>query len=60
MSMFFNKCREEITADLNEFGNRWFKRQYVEHAALKEWKLSSLKINTFLSIVNILIYYLLN
>ena len=33
-----NKCREEVAAALNEFGNRWCKREYVEHAALKEWK----------------------
>ena len=32
----FNKCREEITADLNEFGNQWCKREYAKHAALKE------------------------
>ena len=40
----FNKCREEISAALNEFGNRWCKREYVEHKALKEWKLSILKL----------------
>ena len=40
----FNKCREEIAAALNEFGNRWCKREYVEHKALKEWKLSILKL----------------
>ena len=40
----FNKCRKEIAAALNEFGNRWCKREYVEHAALKEWKLSILRI----------------
>ena len=34
----FNKCREEIAAALNEFGNRWCKPEYVEHKALKEWK----------------------
>ena len=32
----FNKCREEIAAALNEFGNRWCKREYVEHKSLKE------------------------
>ena len=42
----FNKCREEIAAALNEFGNRWYKREYVEHKALKEWKLSILKLVT--------------
>ena len=40
----FNKCREEITAALNEFGNRWCKREYVEHKALDECKLSILKL----------------
>ena len=40
----FNKCGEEIAAALNEFGNRWCKREYVEHKALKEWKLSILKL----------------
>ena len=39
-----NKCREEIAAALNKFGNRWCKREYVEHKALKEWKLSILKL----------------
>ena len=29
---------------VNEFGNRWCKREYVEHKALKEWKLSILKL----------------
>ena len=40
----FNKCREEIAAALNLFVNRWCKQEYVEHAALKEWKLSILRI----------------
>ena len=40
----FNKCREEIAAALNKFGNRWCKREYVEHKSLKEWKLSILKL----------------
>ena len=26
----FNKCKEEIAAALNKFGNRWCKREYVE------------------------------
>ena len=38
------KCREEIAAALNKFGNRWCKREYVDHKALKEWKLSILKL----------------
>ena len=40
----FNKCREEIATALNEFGNRWCKREHVEHKALKEWKLSTSKL----------------
>ena len=30
------KCREEIASALNDFGNRWCKREYVEPDALKE------------------------
>ena len=40
----FKKCREEITSALNDFGNRWCKREYVEPDALKEWKVSIFKI----------------
>ena len=40
----FNKSREEVAAALYEFGNRWCKREYVENAALKEWKMSILRI----------------
>ena len=29
---------------LNDFGNRWCKREYVEPDALKEWKVSIFKI----------------
>ena len=25
----FNKCREEVAAALNEFGNQWCKREYA-------------------------------
>ena len=38
------KCREEIASALNDFGNRWCKREYVEPNALKEWKVSIFKI----------------
>ena len=38
------KCREEIASALNDFGNRWCKREYVEPDALKEWKVSIFKI----------------
>ena len=40
----FKKCREEIESALNDFGNRWCKREYVEPDALKEWKVSIFKI----------------
>ena len=36
----FDKCREEIASALNDFGNRWCKRESVEDNALKEWKRS--------------------
>ena len=36
----FDKCREEIVSALNDFGNRWCKREGVEDDALKEWKRS--------------------
>ena len=35
--------REEIASALNNFGNRWCKREYVEPNALKEWKVSIFK-----------------
>ena len=41
---FKKKCREETASELNDFGNRWCKRQYVEPNALKEWKVSIFKI----------------
>ena len=40
----FKKCREEIASALNDFGNRWCKRKYVEPDALKEQKVSIFKI----------------
>ena len=40
----FKKCREEIASALNDFGNRWCKREYVEPDTLKEWKVSIFKI----------------
>ena len=39
-----NKYREEIASALNDFGNRWCKREYVEPNALKQWKVSIFKI----------------
>ena len=35
---------EKIASALNDFGNRWCKREYVEPNALKEWKVSIFKI----------------
>ena len=40
----FNRCREEIASALNDFGNRWCKRERVECNALKEWKLNIFNI----------------
>ena len=40
----FNRCREEILSALNDFGNRWCKREIVECNSLKEWKLSTFNI----------------
>ena len=40
----FNRCREEIVSALNEFGNRWCKRESVESNAMKERKLSIFSI----------------
>ena len=40
----FNRCREEIASALNDFGNRWCKRESFECNALKEWKLSIFNI----------------
>ena len=38
------KCREKIAASLNEFCNRWCKREPFECDALKDWKLNIFKI----------------
>ena len=40
----FPKCRREIAASLNDFSNRWCKRNIVEPDALKEWKINIFKI----------------
>ena len=40
----FPKCRREIAASLNDFSNRWCKRENVEPDALKEWKINIFKI----------------
>ena len=36
----FPKCRREIAASLNDFTNRWCKRENVKPDALKEWKIN--------------------
>ena len=40
----FPKCRREIAATLNDFSNRWCKRENVEPDALKEWKINIFRI----------------
>ena len=40
----FQKCREKFARSLNEFCNRWCKREHVECDALKDWKLNIFKI----------------
>ena len=37
-------CREEIAGALQEFCNRWCKREHVESNALNSWKLNIFKI----------------
>ena len=44
MQIDFQKCREKIAGSLNEFSNRWCKREHVECDALKDWKLNIFKI----------------
>ena len=44
MHIDFQKRREKIAASLNEFCNRWCKREHVECDALKDWKLDIFKI----------------
>ena len=40
----FQKCRNKIAASLNEFCNRWCRREHVECDALKDGKLNIFKI----------------
>ena len=40
----FNKCREEIAVALNEFCNRWCRREHVGCNALNSWKISIFNI----------------
>ena len=51
----FPKCRREISASLNDFSNRWCKRENVEPCALKERK-----NNIFKSIDICISFYALN
>ena len=44
MHIDFQKCREKIAGSLNEYCNRWCKREHVEGDALKDWKLNIFKI----------------
>ena len=44
MQTDFQKRREKIAGSLNEFCNRWCKREHVECNALKDWKLNIFKI----------------
>ena len=44
MQIDFQKCREKIAGSLNEFCNRWCKREHVECDALKDWKLNIFEI----------------
>ena len=43
-NIYFTKCHREIAASLNDFSNRWCKRENVKPDALKEWKISISKI----------------
>ena len=44
MPIDFTSCREEIARALQEFCNRWYKREHVESNALNSWKLNILKL----------------
>ena len=44
MQIDFKSCREEIAGALQEFCNRWCKREHVEFNALNIWKLNIFKI----------------
>ena len=40
----FPKCLRDPAASLNDFSNRWCKREHVEPDALKEWKIYIFKV----------------
>ena len=44
MPIDFKSCREEIAGALQEFCNRWCKREHVQSNALNSWKLNIFKI----------------
>ena len=44
MPIDFKSCQEEIAGALQEFCNRWCKREHVESNALNSWKLNIFKI----------------
>ena len=44
MPIDFKSCREEIAGALQEFCNRWCKREHVESNALNSWKLNIFEI----------------
>ena len=44
MPIDYKSCREEIAGALQEFCNRWCKREHVESNALSSWKLNIFKI----------------
>ena len=44
MPIDFKSCREKIAGALQEFRNRWCKREHVEPNALNSWKLNIFKI----------------
>ena len=44
MHIDFQKYREKNAGSLNEYCNRWRKREHVECDALKNWKLNIFKI----------------
>ena len=46
----FPKCRREIAASLNDFSDRWCKRENFKPDASNEWKINILKIvDTYIS-----------
>ena len=43
MPIDFKSCREEIAGALQEFFNRWCKREHIESYDLNSWKLNIFK-----------------